>query len=228
MSDLSTKSTELSEVIRATVDTILMERNYCLPAKVVAYDRTTQYADVQVQLLQGFIDGSTEAIPVIPNVPVKHPRANAGAAFVHMPLVPGDDVTLIFSQRSLDNWKTQGGMQDPNDQRKNHLTDAYALIGGSAIPDAFAPQSENGIEIVNGQTAVIVYPDGKISAENNTAELMNLLSSITEQVALTNDTLSKDTTNTFFGPMKLLHFQDYADIRDELEALKTKLDSFKV
>lgn len=228
MSDLSQKDASLSEVMRSIINTVVLEMYFCLPAKIEFYDPLTQYADVQVQLLEGYNDGSTSPIPVIPNVPVKHPRANDGAAFIHMPLKPGDDCILVFSQRSLDNWKTQGGMTDPADNRKCHLSDAFALIGGSAFPDAFAPTTTDSIEIVNGQTSVIVHPDGKFEAKNSTAELIDLIDQITEQISITNETLSEDTVNTVFGPQKLLNFETYANIHTQLESLKTMLDSFKV
>ena len=219
---------EFSDVVQTLIDASLIQVNVCLPAKIVKYNKETQYADVQVQLLQKYEDGTLVKRPTVPNVPVKHPRGLSGSAFIHMPLQPGDDVTLIFSQRSLDNWKTQGGMQDPADRRKFHLTDAYALIGGSAMPDAFTPETDDSIEIVNGQTHAVVHPNGKFEVKNDTAELMDILDQITEQVSITNDTLSKDTTNTMFGPQQLLMFETYANIHTQLEELKTKLESFKV
>lgn len=152
---------EFGEVVRSIIDSVLLDLNVCLPAKIVSYDKDTQYADVEIQLQQKFGDGSLVSYAVIPKVPVKHPRSNAGHAFIHMPIKPGDDVVLVFSQRSLDNWKTQGGMTDPGDPRKHHITDAYALIGGSAIPDAFAPETEDAIEIVNFESKTNIFPDGK-------------------------------------------------------------------
>lgn len=151
---------EFGDVIRSIIDAVLLDVNVCLPGKIVKYDKDTQYADVEIQLYQKYSDDSLVVPPVIPNVPVKHPRARGGKAFVHMPLVPGDDVTLHFSQRSLDNWKSQGGLTDPGDPRKHHITDAYASIGGSAIPDAFAPTTDDCIEMVNGEASSLMHPDG--------------------------------------------------------------------
>lgn len=228
MSNTSTISPELSDVIRGTIDQVLIDVNVCLPGKIISYDKDTQYANVQAQIMMTFSDGTALPITVIPKVPVKHPRANGGKAFVHMPLKPGDDVVLVFSQRSLDIWKSQGGLTNPKDPTKFNITDAYALIGGSAIPDAFHPTTDNGIEIVNEETHFILYPDGKFSVTNETAEFVDLLDQITGRVALTNETLSEDTVNTIFGPEKLLHFETYADIHDELITLQEQLESFKV
>jgi len=226
MANLSNFTPELSDLINYHINRQLLDLNVCMPAKIVKYNRSTQYADVQPQLYQKFADGSLVAFPVIPSVPVKHPRANDGNAFIHMPLVPGDDVTLIMSQRSLDNWKTQGGMSDPNDTRKHHITDAYALIGGSAIPDAFAPQTSNGLEIVNGATSLILLPDGTVKIANAANELISLLDQwITQDQSLA-QTLSTDTVNTIFGATKLNAFLTYTQIANQLSAIKTKLETF--
>ena len=202
----------MSDVIKTHIDAMLIDVNVCLPAKIVSYDSATQYADVQVQLLQGLIDGNTAEYPIIPNVPVKHPRASGGQAFIHMPLQNGDDVILVFSQRSLDNWKTQGGMQDPDDPRKFNIADAYALVGGSALPDAFSPATENAIEIVNGNSALNVFPDGKFQITNGANELITLVQQLVQ-------TLSTDTVNTIFGPMQLNAFETYVQIAEKLQTL---------
>lgn len=153
---------EIGDVVRSIVDTVLLDLNVCLPGKISTYNKDTQYADIQIQLMHGYSDGTLVVPAIIPNVPVKHARAQGGKAFIHMPLKAGDDVTLIFSQRSLDNWKSQGGMSDPDDPRKHHITDCYALIGGSAIPDAFKPTTADCIEVVNDKAKSILHPDGKI------------------------------------------------------------------
>lgn len=203
-------------MIRSIIDTVLADMYVCLPAKIVTYDPSTQYADVQIQLYQKRMDGSLKKYPVISNVPVKHPRANAGAAFIHMPLVAGDDVVLCFSQRSLDNWKTHGGMNDPDDPRMSHITDAFALIGGSAMPDAFTPATTNAIEIQNGQSQLQVFPNGKFKFTNGANELIDLIDK------LLNIMINQTFTLTFFGPEPFIASTNalLQDIRDKLDTLK--------
>lgn len=210
MSIVSTATPELSDVIKTLVDSMMLDMNVCLPAKIVTYDKATQYADVEIQLLQGLIDGTTLKYPIIPSVPVMHPKA--GKSFIHMPVKEGDDVVLVFSHRSLDNWKSQGGMSDPQDSRKFHITDAFAMLGGSAMPDSFSPATDGAIEIVNGTSAINVFPDGKFQIMNGTVELITLLQTLVE-------TLSKDTTNTILGPMQLNAFLTYAQIANKIKTL---------
>ena len=202
----------LHETMRASIERVLIGMYFCLPAKIVSYDPETQYADLQIQLLLQLSDDSTAPFPVLPNVPVKHLRARGGAAFIHMPLEAGDDMLLVFSQRSLDNWKTQGGMTNPDDNRKFDLTDAFALIGGSAIPDAFTPQTTDAIEIVNGEAAIQIFPDGHFKITNGVSELISLTQQLAQQCA-------EMTTNTIFGPMPPNNFAEFVDIALELESL---------
>lgn len=179
---------DFSDVVRAIIDSVLLDVNICMPAKIEKYNKDTQYADVKIQLYQKFSDGSLVAYPVIPNVPVKHARARAGGAFIHMPLQPGDDVTLVFSQRSLDNWKQSGGMNDPADPRKHHITDAYALVGGSAINDAFKPETVDCIEIVNSLAKTKIHPDGTIELNANNNAKVTLAPDGTQTLSAVNST----------------------------------------
>lgn len=227
MNNLSPVRPEFSDVIRSIFDTMMLDHYVAMPAKVVKYDSATQYADVQPQLYQKFNDGSLQAYPVIPGVPVKHPRAQGGKSFIHLPLEAGDDVILIFSSRSLDNWKSSGGMTDPDDSRKNHLTDAFALAGGSAKPDAFKVQDPTAIEITNDQATIQVLPSGKFKIKNQANELLDVLDQISQQVHTLAETLSTDTVNTIFGPMQLNAFSTYENIATQLSDLVSKLETLK-
>ena len=53
----------------------------------------------------------------IPNVPIVFPKAVAGQTYIHMPLIPGDDVVMVISERSLDNWKQTGTLSNPDDRK---------------------------------------------------------------------------------------------------------------
>jgi hypothetical protein len=170
----------LAETIRTVIDANMADVHTCLPAKIVTYDRTKQMAALQIQLLRKYEDGSVVKLPTIPNVPVKWPRAAGGKAFLHMPLVPGDDMVLVFAERSLDNWKTSGGMTDPKDRRKFNLSDAYALVGGSAFPNAFTPLTADAVELVNDMGSIQVFPDGTFKLTDGIEELFALFSQMAQ------------------------------------------------
>lgn len=215
MASLDNREPELSEVINLLIERRLINVNVSVPAKVVKYNPSTQYGDVQIQLLKRFQDLTTQPHPVIPNIPFKQLRADGGKMRIHVPVKANDDVMLIFSQRSLDNWKVKNpvGGVDTKDDRKFHLTDAYALIGGSSIADAFTPKYPTAIEIAYNGGLLAIFPDGKFKVEAGGQDLIVQLQRFAS-------TLASDTVNTIFGPTKLNAFAIYQDIANKLALFK--------
>jgi hypothetical protein len=215
----------LTETIRTLIDAQLVDLNSCMPGVVVAYNSATQTADIQPAIKREYWDGIIQDRPIIPGVPVAFPRG--GTAHMHWPLQAGDSVILIFSQRSLDNWKTTGGKVDPQDVRKFHLSDALAIPGVAAPPQAFVPENPNALEIVNDDMRVVFHDTGKVELKNSTGELISLLSDITDKLKTLCSTLGTDTVNTMFGPMPLNSFATYTQLSNDLGTLLSDLDSFK-
>lgn len=203
----------LGETIQTMIDSALVDVRICMPAKVVKYYPDTQYADVQIQLKTKYESGALLALPVIPNVPVKHQRAFGGKARIHMPLKAGDDLTLVICDRSLDNWKTQGGMTDPQDRRKHNISDAFALIGGSSEPDAFDVDDPDAIEIVNDQGMLQVLKGGKFKLKGVTDELVDLVSQLA-------DACSNILTSTMLGPQPPINKAAFTALKAKFDALK--------
>lgn len=209
-------SPTLAEVIQVQIDSNLIDLHTCLPAKIVSYDSSTQYASVEIQLQRKYEDGTMLPWPVIANVPVKHPRCNGGQTYIHMPLTVGDDVVLVMSERSLDNWKTQGGMQDPQDRRKFNITDAYALIGGSAVPDAFTLDDDQAVTIKHFLSTLEMKKTGKYKIKGGLSdELISILSDFMASI-------SRAFTTTSLGPEPLVDPQDpgFTLIQQRLNAFK--------
>src|SRR5688572_9189268 len=112
-----------------------------LPARVERYDSTNQLIDAK-PLIKDRVEGpdgepTSLDVPVITNVPVLFP--GAGGFHVTFPVNRGDTVLLVFTDRSLDAWLDRGGLTDPDDARRHHISDAVALLGlhsnRDAIPD---------------------------------------------------------------------------------------------
>lgn len=127
---MTDREPSLADVLRQSIEHRLAGLHVCLPGEIVSYDAATQTASVRPtikQVVRSFDGEEVTAYPTIPSVPVAHPRA--GDWFVHMPLTPGDTVILVFGERSLDQWRLLGGVQDPLDLRKHDLSDAIAIPG---------------------------------------------------------------------------------------------------
>lgn len=119
------------EALRAMINAHLVNVHIALPAKVVKYIASNAAVDAQPTLRMPYKDEGgdrqTEELPVIPNVPVIFP--GSGPNRITFPIEIGDTVMLLFSEASLDKWMSEGGVVDPLDDRRNHLSDAVAIPG---------------------------------------------------------------------------------------------------
>ena len=127
------RTPSLPELFALQAEAIRRSVHNCLPGKVDRYYVNENRADIK-PVLQDRIptrggEELLESLPIIPSVPIVFPRA--GGFFITLPVAVGDLVTLVFSDRSLDNYLSGRGMDtDPDDFRTHDLSDAYALLGG--------------------------------------------------------------------------------------------------
>ncbi len=201
-----------ARVIKDAIENRLVDLHVAMPCVVKSYDPSKQMVSVQPALQRKYLSGTVKALPVVNNIPVAHPRG--GKAAVLLPITAGDEGWLVFSERSLDVWKSKGGVVDPDDTRKHHLSDAVYMPGGTSFPKALAGDPSD-LVMVNDKAEVRVKSSGKASVKNlNTGdELVDL----TQQMATA---LSTDTVNTIFGPMQLNNFSTYQTIATKLGNLK--------
>jgi len=154
----------LEEVIRIAIENRLSSLHIAMPGQVVSHDPQKNCVSVQPVLKRKY-ESNDEVVklPVINNVPVVFPRA--GNAYISLPISAGDVVQLLFSERSIDLWKAKGGVVDPDDPRKFHLSDAVAIPGGYPLCDP-VDVSTTDIRIHNDIGQVSVLPTGKFQLKN--------------------------------------------------------------
>lgn len=146
-----TRTPSLPEVLRAAVQQGVENLFVALPGKVEKYDSIRQVANVKPLLKRPVIfDDGTEGVdtlPVLMDVPIVFPRG--GGFFLTLPLVPGDNVLLIFMDRSIDSFAVSAGNVDldPVDFRSHDLSDAVALAG-------FYPQPKAIKDVIAGDLAI--------------------------------------------------------------------------
>jgi len=222
-SDFATPS--FAAVIQDAINAALDRVNTGMPAQVVKVDVTKGVCDVQPCLKRLNAKGVVVQLPVIVDVPIANYRA--GKAAIYLPVKVGDYVELRFSQRSLDEWKTKGGVVDPQDTRKFQLSDAIAYPGVN--PDNKPPEgaSADNIVIKNDQTTITVSPDGKYKFEGASDEILDLLIQALDKVKTVFETLSTTTTNTQLGPQPLLDAGAIGTIAGEVDEIKSKLEAMK-
>jgi len=102
-----------------------------LPGRIESFDAASQTASVKPQIKDyqeadtGVI--SAVALPVVNGVPVL--SLSGGDYGLQFPVQAGDTCLLVFTDRSIDKWVSEGGDVDPSDVRQHHLSDAIAIVG---------------------------------------------------------------------------------------------------
>ena len=130
MGDLNTPS--LSGSIQRIIDAALASAHIGMPARVESYDASQQRVSVKPIIRRGVVgeDGErfAESIPMIEDIPVIF--FGAGLHKMTFPISKGDIVWLLFGEGSLDKWLAYGASDvDPDDDRRNALSDAVAIPG---------------------------------------------------------------------------------------------------
>ena len=121
----------LTDLLNAFRENLFGNLRVAMPGTVVVYDAANQLVDVQPLVMERDVSGGTPLpYPVLGSVPLVQPRS-AGAA-ITLPLIPGDAVTLLFSDRDLSGWKASNGTipTEPPSTRKHDLSDCWAIPGG--------------------------------------------------------------------------------------------------
>lgn len=200
----------MAKIIKDAVEQQLVDLHVSLPAKVISYDGVR--ASVQPLLQRKYTDGELVTLPVISNVPVIWP--STANAQVILPLKAEDTGTLLFSERSLDRWLVAGGVVNPDDTRKFHLSDAQFIPGLRPFNIA-SDYDPDRIVIKNKDGRITVRDNGKFKIEN-TDESEELLTIIDD--LLTN--LLAARTNTMLGPQPLVPPTLFSSLQTRLDKLK--------
>ncbi len=129
----TSRSPSMTEVLRQIMSQVSDRLYVALPGKVEFYDPILQTVDVKPLLSKTIVDQSAgeekTELPVLPKVPVAFPRG--GDFFMVLPISPGDNVLLVFCDRSIDDyWFSDGSRpMDQVDFRSHDISDAVAIPG---------------------------------------------------------------------------------------------------
>lgn len=118
-------------MLLAAIDARMVEVHTSIPAVVTRYDPAKGLIDAAPQVKRAYQDEegqrATAALPVIVNVPLIFPGSGGGG--VTFPISVGDPVWLSFSEASIDEWKSNGGVVDPANSQRHGLAGAVAFPG---------------------------------------------------------------------------------------------------
>lgn len=163
---------ELSDVILAGVERVLLGVHVAMSGRVIAYNADEQSAQIQptVNPLVPTEDGDEPiALPIIPAAPVLFPRAG-GYRFT-FPIKKGDTGLLIVASHAIDTWLRQNSPKDVEavDPRRFHLSDATFLPGLSQFA-ALTPADPDDLVLEKiGGVAIHLNDAGEINLGSKTA-----------------------------------------------------------
>ena len=173
----------LAEVLNSRDAALLSKLRVCSPGRVKTMrGNDPMRADIELGTKDEYKDGVILPAPIITSVPVVWPTANAGQAFLRMPLAVGDTGLLVFGDRSLDLWlKGIGAPVNPKDSRTHDLTDAIFVPGlttdSRTVIGKFGVPGYHGDTVMlgNGSMTITLDKTGKITIQGATGEVMQVL-----------------------------------------------------
>lgn len=104
-------------------------------------------------------------MPQLLDCPVFFP--SGGGVTLTFPVKPNDECLVVFSDRCIDTWWQSGGFNNIQaDLRMHDLSDGFALVGVSSVPQVIPSISTTKAQLRNdaGTTFVEVDPAGNIAA----------------------------------------------------------------
>jgi len=159
------------EALKTVFNSFLGEEiNTCLPGIVDSYDNTKQKATITPAISKKFLDGEVLSYKPIENVPVLFPGSTSTS--ITYPIVKGDIVLLIFSQRAMENFLDKGEIVEPGDRRKFDITDAIAIPGFMTFNKDSKSTNNEDLEIYHEGAFIAIKKNKDIALQNDNCILI--------------------------------------------------------
>lgn len=126
ISDWFSGDEQLNEKV---INETLFRTRCCIPCIVQSYNQAENTVEAQPAIRERIImeDSSIKYIqlPLLINVPVCFPETSNGG--IKFPISQGDEVLVVFSDLSIDNFWEKGTIQNPVEVRRHDLSDGMAI-----------------------------------------------------------------------------------------------------
>lgn len=149
----------LAGSLRFAFNKLMQQTDGMLPAKIVAYDRATNRAQVQILITLITTDGSRVSRPQVASLPVL--RLGGGGYFLSFPLNPGDLGWIMANDRDISLFLQEYVESPPNTSRIKNFSDALF------IPDAMTGYTIDGadedypvLSNLDGTVKIVLKPTG--------------------------------------------------------------------
>lgn len=165
MRDNNQRRAPLNTVIQTAFQNNMKDVYTGIPGHILAFNPSTQRAQVQIGIIRVQVDETTFNVPPIVDVPVQFP----GDDYVlEYQINPGCEGYIHFSQRCLDGWKQTGGIADNPVARFHNKQDAFFAPGGRSLANPIAAFSNDGVRLRDstGNRHVWIKNDGSMVVKN--------------------------------------------------------------
>lgn len=202
---------ELPDAIGRAIKNRLSEVHTSMPGRIESYDHTTKKATVKPLINRVYADGMVEEFQIIQGVSVVLPGTETGA--LQFVIKRGTPVALFFAERSLDVWKTEGGVATPDDKRRFSISDAFCVPGLDAFTGGLYPTDNDKTRLMESGGVISIDTDGNVAVGNERAELLDLVQQLMQL-------LVDARVHTSIGMQPLTTAPDIASIRETLNSIR--------
>lgn len=140
-------STDFTGILRLVLTKFLQYTDDMLPAKIVAYDRATNRAQVQPMIVTVTTDGIRVSRAPVASVPVV--QLGGGGFVVSFPIIPGDLGWIKANDRDISLFKQSLSETQPNTQRKHTFSDAVFIPDSMMRDVTIAEEDADNLVIQN-------------------------------------------------------------------------------
>ena len=174
----------LSDVLHDDRDTAWAAFNAVRVGIVKTYNATKQVATVQLvnSCAVWNTPMSTSAIPPDPTI-VQYPILvdvpvmvlSGGGSFLSLPIAAGDSCVVMFSDRDLDPWWTNGTQgAPPNSTRMHSLADGIALVGIKPFTSPLPGLSTTALQLIHSSGSSLVIDTTSAILQSSDGDTLSL------------------------------------------------------
>lgn len=155
------------QALKVLSDTIFSMLRVSMPGIIESFDPVACTCSIQPALKGRVADAlgnmKSAPLPVLVDVPVIFPRG--GGCTITFPVKAGDECLVIFSDRCIDFWWQNGGVQEPVDQRQHDLSDAFAIVGPLSQAQKISGISTTSVQVRtdDGSSFIELMQDGNVN-----------------------------------------------------------------
>jgi len=156
------------QAMKVLSDTIFSMLRVSMPGIIQSFDPIACTCTVQPAISGQVADEAGEfksaPLPLLVDVPVVFPRG--GGCTITFPVKTGDECLVVFSDRCIDFWWQNGGVQEPVDPRQHDLSDAFAFIGPQSQAEVIGNISTSTLQMRTDDGAAYIELDPNSHAVN--------------------------------------------------------------